>query len=102
VFRAKSFAIGIVHGLAGSSAIMIALLPEIQSVPAGIGYIVLFSIGTMLSMAALTLLLALPLKASAAKQALNRAITIGAGALSFAVGVALIAEIMLGTSVMPL
>ena len=31
VFRAKSFAIGIVHGLAGSAAVMVALLPTIDS-----------------------------------------------------------------------
>lgn len=62
VFRVKSFAIGIVHGLAGSAAVMVALLPTIDTLWTGVGYIALFSVGTMLSMAALTLLLALPFK----------------------------------------
>ena len=54
VFRVKSFAIGIVHGLAGSAAVTVALLPSIDAAWTGVSYIILFSIGTMLSMAALT------------------------------------------------
>ena len=56
VFRVKSFAIGIVHGLAGSAAVMVLLLPTIDSTLTGLGYIALFSIGTMLSMAILTII----------------------------------------------
>ena len=101
VFRAKSFAIGIVHGLAGSAAVMVALLPTIDSTWTGLGYIALFSIGTMLSMAALTIILALPFKISAARQTLNRAITLTAGALSIAVGTTLITEILLDIAIIP-
>ena len=101
VFRAKSFAIGIVHGLAGSAAVMVALLPTIDSTWTGLSYIALFSIGTMLSMAALTILLALPFKFSTARQTLNRAITLTAGALSIAVGTTLITEILLDIAIIP-
>ena len=101
VFRAKSFAIGIVHGLAGSAAVMVALLPTINSTWNGLGYIALFSIGTMLSMAALTIILALPFKISAARQTLNRAITLTAGTLSIAIGTILISETVLNATIMP-
>lgn len=101
VFRVRSFSIGIVHGLAGSAAVMVALLPTIDSTLTGLGYIALFSIGTMLSMSALTIILALPFKISAARQTLNRAITITAGALSIAIGSILITEIILQTTIMP-
>lgn len=101
VFRVKSFTIGIVHGLAGSAAVMVALLPTIESTWTGIGYIIVFSIGTMLSMGALTVAIALPFKASAAKQTLNRTITLAAGTLSIGVGSVLVAEILLGTAIMP-
>ncbi len=101
VFRVKSFAIGIVHGLAGSAAVMVALLPTIDSIPTGLGYIALFSIGTMLSMATLTLLLALPFKASAANLTLNRTITLAAGTLSITVGTIVISEIVLDVTIMP-
>ena len=101
VFRAKSFAIGIVHGLAGSAAVMVALLPTIDSTLTGLGYIALFSIGTMLSMAALTILLAVPFRATAAKHTLNRLVTLAAGALSIAVGTILITETVLDATIMP-
>ena len=101
VFRVKSFAIGIVHGLAGSAAVMVVLLPTIDSTLTGLGYIALFSIGTMLSMAILTIFLALPFKAAASKLTLNRAITLAASALSIAIGTILISEIILDTTIMP-
>ena len=101
VFRAKSFAIGIVHGLAGSAAVMVALLPTIDSTLTGLGYIALFSIGTMLSMAALTIVLAVPFRATTAKNKLNRLVTLAAGALSIAVGTTLITEILLDIAIIP-
>ena len=101
VFRAKSFTIGIVHGLAGSAAVMVALVPTIDSTLTGLAYIALFSIGTMLSMSALTIILALPFKISAARQTLNRAITLTAGTLSIALGIILITESLLETTIMP-
>ena len=101
VFRVRSFAIGIIHGLAGSAAVMVALLPTIDSTLTGLGYIALFSIGTMLSMSVLTIILALPFKISAARQTLNRAITLTAGTLSIAVGTILITEILFDTTIMP-
>ena len=101
VFRAKSFAIGIVHGLAGSAAVMVALLPTIDSTWTGLGYIALFSIGTMLSMAALTIVLAVPFRATTAKNKLNRLVTLAAGALSIAVGTILITETVLDATIMP-
>lgn len=101
VFRVRSFAIGIVHGLAGSAAVMVALLPTIDSTLAGLGYIFLFSIGTVLAMSALTIILALPFKISAARQTLNRAITMAAGTLSIAIGAIVITETLLQTTIMP-
>ncbi len=101
VFRIRSFAIGIVHGLAGSAAVMVALLPTIDSTLTGLGYIALFSIGTMLSMSALTIILAIPFKISAARQTLNRAITLTAGTLSIALGAILITESLLDTTIIP-
>ena len=80
---------------------MVVLLPTIDSTLTGLGYIVLFSIGTMLSMAILTIFLALPFKISAARQTLNQAITLTASILSIALGAVLITEIILNTTIIP-
>lgn len=101
IFRVKSFVIGIVHGLAGSAAVIVAHLPAIDSVWAGFGYIAVFGVGTMIAMAALTIVLALPFKASATKRRLNRIVTLAAGALSIAVGGVLITEIAFDATILP-
>ncbi len=102
ILRARSFVIGVVHGLAGSAAVMVALLPTIDSVAVGIGYLLIFSIGTMLSMTALTLVLAVPFKHAVNSQKLHRVLVSAAGAFSAIVGAILIAEITLDITILPI
>ncbi len=100
-FRPRSFAIGMVHGLAGSAAVMLALLPQIESALAGVGYLALFGVGTILSMAAITLALGAPLTA-AANVAVVKVVVVGlAGVASLAIGAALMAELASGNRVIP-
>ena len=101
VFRLKSYLIGVVHGLAGSAAVMLILLPEISSFLVGIGYLLLFGVGTMLSMAAITLLLGVPFALSADFTRINRAISGVAGAASVIFGVALMSDIAFDTALIP-
>lgn len=101
VFRVKSYVIGIVHGLAGSAAVMLALLPTIDSFLTGVGYLVLFSVGTMLSMAVVTVVLAVPFVATGGNMMLNRSVGVVAGALSAVIGVAVMSEIVLDVTIIP-
>lgn len=100
-FRVKSYSIGVVHGLAGSAAIMLVLLPAISSFWVGVGYLVLFGVGTVLSMAAMTLLLGVPFAVSGSFERANRAVSGVAGMASALFGVALMSDIFLGTSLVP-
>ena len=101
VFRPKSYAIGVVHGLAGSAAVMLVLLPKIDSAAAGVGYLLLFGVGTILSMAIITLALGGSLRAVASVAVAQRAVIGLAGVASVVLGGALMAEITSGTSVIP-
>ena len=101
VFRVKSYVIGIVHGLAGSAAVMLALLPTIDSFLTGVGYLVLFSVGTMMSMAVVTVVLAVPFVATGGNAMLNRSVGVVAGAMSAVIGVVVMSEIVLGVTIMP-
>ena len=101
VFRLKSFVIGVMHGLAGSAAVMLVLLPAIDSFWAGVGYLLLFSVGTMLSMAAVTVALAVPFVATGGNAVLNRSVGVVAGVASVAIGVAVMSEIVLDVSIIP-
>ena len=101
-FRAKSYFIGIVHGLAGSAAVMLVLLPEIELFWVGVGYLLLFGAGTMLSMAAVTLVLGIPFAISGRFERMNRTVAGVAGTASLVFGFALMADITLDTSLVPL
>ena len=100
-FRMKSFTIGVVHGLAGSAAVMLVLLPELSSLWVGVGYLLLFGVGTILSMSAITLLLGVPFAISGGFHRVNRAVSGVAGTASAIFGVALISDITLGTALIP-
>lgn len=95
--RVKSYVIGIVHGLAGSAAVMLLLLPQVESFWVGLGYIVLFGVGTMLSMAGITVALSVPFAYSARFKSANRLIAQVAGTASVLFGVALMSDLALGT-----
>ncbi len=100
-FRMKSFIIGMVHGLAGSAAVMLALLPTIDSFLAGISYLVLFGVGTVLSMAIITIVLSVPFAITGAYQKLNIIVSGVAGAISIIFGIALMSDIALDTAIIP-
>ncbi|HQR34367.1 MAG TPA: sulfite exporter TauE/SafE family protein [Blastocatellia bacterium] len=53
--------IGMVHGLAGSAALMLAVLATIKSTALAFGYIVIFGIGSIGGMMIMSLVLSLPL-----------------------------------------
>lgn len=91
-FRLKSYLVGLVHGLAGSAIVLLALL---TTTPfwAGIGLIFLFGVGTILSMGLLTFLMGIPFALSGRYERLNRAIAGVAGAASIGFGAFLMYEI---------
>ena len=53
------------HGMAGSAALVILTAATVKSVPLGIGYVLLFGLGSIAGMAFLSALIALPLTWSA-------------------------------------
>ncbi len=100
-FRLKSYTIGVVHGLAGSAAVMLVLLPILSSFWVGIGYLLLFGVGTMLSMAIITLVLGVPFALSGGYQRVNGAVSRVAGTASLLFGFALMSDLALDTALIP-
>lgn len=94
-FRLKSYVVGIVHGLAGSAAVMLAVLATdaVSSFWVGMWYIVLFGVGTILSMGLLTVLLGIPFAISGRFQKLDTAVASIAGTVSITFGVFLMYEL---------
>jgi sulfite exporter TauE/SafE len=96
-FRLKSYAIGVVHGLAGSAAVLLAILPATPDFFSGILFLIFFSVGTMISMAIMTVVLSIPFAVSSRSNRSGNIIISVAGLLSIALGLALGSDILLDT-----
>jgi cytochrome c biogenesis protein CcdA len=83
----RSTLIGVVHGLAGSAAVALLALSTIADPYLAVGYLIVFGAGTIAGMTAITALMALPFAVGAGWLARwQRALAVGTGALSLAVG----------------
>lgn len=86
----RPFIVGMVHGLAGSAALMLLVLATIPSPLAGLGYILIFGFGSVGGMLALSSLIALPFILTARRfTLLNQWIRLAAGVGSVAFGLLL-------------
>lgn len=63
-FPLRALLVGMMHGMAGSAALIILALNTVTSIAQGIVYIALFGIGSILGMALLAAAISLPLKYS--------------------------------------
>ncbi|USG60850.1 sulfite exporter TauE/SafE family protein [Sneathiella marina] len=64
-FSTRVFAVGIMHGLAGSAALILLIAGTIESPIIGLLYIALFGFGSIVGMATLSFVIAIPLRYSA-------------------------------------
>lgn len=92
---ARSFGVGVVHGLAGSAAIALLMLATIRDPRWAVAYLALFGVGTVAGMTIITSALALPLLFAARKDRLRAALPRLAGVLSVAFGCFVIYRIVL-------
>jgi sulfite exporter TauE/SafE len=95
-FSPRSIAIGMVHGLAGSAALMLLVVPTIASPVLALLYILIFGIGSICGMMAMSFLVGLPLHFTANRfNLLNRGIRLVAGVFSFGLGAFIVYEKLL-------
>jgi len=81
------------HGMAGSAALLVLAVSQAKSVAIGLFYVALFGIGSMIGMAALSSLIALPLAISARwLTSANRGLQGAVGVVTIAIGVMTIIE----------
>jgi hypothetical protein len=86
----KSLVIGIIHGMAGSGALMLVVLSTIQSIPLGLAYIAIFGAGSMASMAGISTLMGIPFAKVGNSLRLRFVLRYAAGFMTLAVGIGLI------------
>ncbi len=66
-FSPRALVVGMVHGLAGSAAVMLLLIPTIESRPLGLLYIAVFGIGSIGGMMLMSFLVGLPFHFTASR-----------------------------------
>jgi len=93
----RPLVVGTVHGLAGSAAVAILVMTTIADPRWAVAYLLLFGLGTIAGMAAMTTVLAYPI-VYAGRQMFrwNQAITVGSGLLSVAFGLFISFQIGVG------
>lgn len=90
----RALAVGTMHGLAGSAALVLLSLQAVQSWQMGLIYIAVFGFGSIAGMALLSVAIAVPLRLSSHRLGrLHNATTALFGAFSCVLGVYLVVEI---------
>ena len=86
-FRWRTLIVGLMHGMAGSAALLVLAVSQVASPVYGLFYVLLFGIGSMLGMGALSVVIAVPLAVSARWLTLaNRALQGCVGVTTIAIG----------------
>lgn len=89
----KALAVGLVHGAAGSGAVLVLVVAAANSWLVALAYIACFGLGSIAGMAALSVVVSFPLGAAARGAAwLNKAALAGIGAIAVVIGGDIIVE----------
>lgn len=90
----RALVVGMMHGMAGSAALVVLSLGAAPSLAAGVAYILVFGVGSILGMAVLSVAIALPMRASAPMlTGLHHGITAAIGAFTCALGLWIVYDI---------
>ena len=95
-FRWRTLLVGLMHGMAGSAALLVLAVSQASSPAVGLGYVALFGIGSMIGMGALSTVIAVPLAVSARRLAwANRGLQGAVGLATIAIGIMTLVETVL-------
>lgn len=91
---ARPFVVGMVHGMAGSAAIVLLVLAMVSDPRWALAYLALFGLGTVLGMVIVTASIALPASLALARMRnARRWLTVASGVASVVLGVLLASEL---------
>jgi sulfite exporter TauE/SafE len=92
-FNPRALLIGMMHGLAGSAALMLLIIPTIKSQAIGLLYILVFGVGSIGGMMLMSLLVGLPFTLTASRfNRFNHILQSLAGLVSVGLGLYIIYE----------
>lgn len=87
-FRWRTLLVGLMHGMAGSAALLVLTVTKAPSAVIGLSYIALFGVGSMIGMGLLSTVIAVPIAISARWLTLaNRSLQMAVGLVTIAIGI---------------
>jgi ABC-type nickel/cobalt efflux system permease component RcnA len=89
-FPVRALCVGLMHGLAGSAALIVLALRSPGSPTPGLLYIAVFGFGSIAGMALLSLVISVPLRSASGFMRLYNSLSVALGATTIAVGCSLI------------
>lgn len=90
----RPLVVGMIHGMAGSAAVVLLVLATVSNVWLSIGYLALFGVGTVAGMILVTAMIALPASVAMARvRHARRWLTFASGVASVVLGLMLASEL---------
>lgn len=95
-FAWRTLLVGMTHGMAGSAALLVFTVSQAYSTAQGVGFILLFGIGSMLGMALVSAAIGLPLLLTARFLTwANRALQLCVGLVTMGLGIGIVGQTLL-------
>ncbi len=93
----RTLLVGMIHGLAGSAALMLLVLATIRTPALALLYILIFGVGSILGMLGISTLLGLPFVLTVERSTgIHRTLRLAVGSASIAYGVWIMAHVAMG------
>ncbi len=91
----RALMVGLMHGLAGSAALLLLTVASAPSIISGIVYILVFGFGSILGMALLSIVIALPLRLSSNRfERTQKNFRLGIGIVTIFIGLSIVRNIL--------
>ncbi len=91
----RALMVGLMHGLAGSAALLLLTVASAPSIIRGIVYILVFGFGSILGMALLSIVIALPLRLSSNRfERTQKNFRLGIGIITIFIGLSIVRNIL--------
>jgi ABC-type nickel/cobalt efflux system permease component RcnA len=90
----KSLIVGMVHGMAGSGALLLIVLSTINSIPLGLAYIAIFGAGSIGGMAGISTLIGIPFVKLANSSKVSLLLRYAAAITTLAIGVGMMYDLV--------
>ncbi len=94
-FPIRALFIGLIHGMAGSAALILFTTNSVPSIGLGLAYIALFGIGSIVGMALLSMIISIPIHASSKRLTwLHNGLQLSIGIFTLGIGASIVVRML--------